>query len=408
MPDSQYFFAESELQELTLGLSCSVDSKDSAMELIAAVSSSLVSEPGDQMIGSLTRMLSRQSLLQLLVAGFSPDAVISKLEKHDATELENRFGKLWDTLEDCRQRWVPRLSQSAVKNSLAASRALGLTLVMPEDNLWPRGLDELRDSSPPVLFVEGNKACLSNLSGGKSIVGSRSATSYGKKVTEVLVQELSRLGHATVSGGALGIDQAVHEASIKEGIETVAVMAGGLDRKYPRANFELFGEITKNGAIISERAPGFAPSRWRFLQRNRLIAALTPETIVVEAGTKSGSISTANHALELGRELSAVPGPIFSSTSSGTNALIAEGKAKCWLPRQSRSPDRTSKEGALASRAADAIRELNIASESEIQKIAGLTKLELQMALQELNEKGLIQLIPASFDKWHYALNHGG
>lgn len=407
MPDSQHLLLDSELQELTLGLSPSVDSENSAMELIAALTFSLVSEPGDQMIGSLTRMLSRQSLLQHLLSGFSPDAVLSMLDKHHAEELENRFGRLRDTLEDCRQRWVPRLSRSALKNSLATSRTMGITLLLPEDNLWPRGLDDLGDSSPPVLFVEGNRACLANLSNGKSIVGSRSATSYGKKVTEVLVRELSTSGHATVSGGALGIDQVVHQASIKEGIETVAVMAGGLDRKYPRANFELFREITKNGAIISERAPGFAPTRWRFLQRNRLIAALTPETIVVEAGNKSGSISTANHALELGRELAAVPGPIFSDTSSGTNALIAEGKARCWQPRKPRSQAPTSKQGALASRAADALRELNIASESDIQKVAGLTKLEMQIALQELNETGLVQLIPASSGKWHYALNYG-
>jgi DNA processing protein len=131
-----------------------------------------------------------------------------------------------------------------------------------------------------------------------------------------------------VSGGALGIDAQAHKSTLDFGGQTIAVMAGGLDRLYPSKNLDLFEEIKQSGLLVSEMPPGTSPARWRFLQRNRLIAALGRATVVVEAGFRSGSINTAGHANELDRPVGAVPGPINSTRSAGCHRLIRERRAE--------------------------------------------------------------------------------
>jgi DNA processing protein len=262
-----------------------------------------------------------------------------------------------------------------------------------------------------MLFVEGDSNKLLNLEDGVSIVGSRACTGYGKQVTGLLVQKLAAANRPTVSGGAVGIDAALHQASVEQRLQTIAVMAGGLDRKYPRANYPLFEKIKLQGALISELPPGLAPTRWRFLQRNRLIAALTRTTVVVEAGVRSGSIRTANNALELDRELYAVPGSVLSGTSSGTNALIAEGKAQALHDldifasgNQEQSFQAT--ESALAKRARDAIREIGFPTRLEIAKGAGLTGAEVSIALHELAIQNLVIEDRNNKGEVHYALKY--
>jgi DNA processing protein len=210
-----------------------------------------------------------------------------------------------------------------------------------------------------------------------------------------LVAELAQVPRATVSGGAIGIDAQVHSTSVEHRLQTVAVMAGGLDRKYPKANLPLFTRVRECGALISELPPGVAPTRWRFLQRNRLIAALTPTTVVIEAGLRSGSIRTANNALELDRELLAVPGSILSGTSLGTNSLIADSKALplCDFTQFATGWQQVNEsefESAIAKRARDAIRELGTARQFEISKSAGLTAFEAKLAISDLKEVGVI------------------
>jgi DNA processing protein len=262
-----------------------------------------------------------------------------------------------------------------------------------------------------MLFAQGNSEVLSNLMDAVSIVGSRVASVYGTQVTKVLVAEPAKVSRSTVSGGAIGIDAQVHKTSVDLDLPTVAVMAGGLDRKYPKANSPLFSRIVERGSLISELPPGVAPTRWRFLQRNRLIAALTPTTVVIEAGLRSGSIRTANNALELDRELLAVPGSILTETSLGTNALICDGKAtllsnpKQFATGEAENPNQVA-ESNLAKRAHDAIRELGSSTESHIAKLAGLTDSELRIAIAELSAANLVIQDRSSVGLVHYALKY--
>jgi DNA processing protein len=371
-------------------------SKDRALALVAAGTISMVTEPGDRMAGALGRSLGRLELVELLIEGLPTASVVSALSQ--AGELEScrqSFGDLESTLADSRQRWLPRVSKSRLEHLFSQSATLKLQLVTNEQVNWPSGLNDLQDSAPAMLFVEGNYKAMSSLDDAVSIVGSRAASTYGIQVTKRLVSELAHAGRPTVSGGAIGIDAQVHLSSVEQKLTTIAVMAGGMDRKYPKANFPLFTRVRERGALISELPPGVAPTRWRFLQRNRLIAALTPTTVVIEAGIRSGSIRTANNALELDRELFAVPGSVLSGTSLGTNGLIVENKAlplcdvRLFATGQQQLVE-SEVESSIAKRARDAIRELGSARQFEISKCAGLTGFEAEIALLDLKRLGVV------------------
>jgi DNA processing protein len=178
------------------------------------------------------------------------------------------------------------------------------------------------DNPPEKLFVKGELCPEQKYI---AIVGSRKATSYGKKVTRHIAYELSGMGFCIVSGLALGIDTFAHEFALEAGGKTVAVLACGLDRIYPYENSKLAEKISKNGALISEYEKGAAPIKYRFLERNRLISGMSIATIVVEAGEKSGALITARHAVLQGREVFAVPGDIDRSESKGCALLLKEG-----------------------------------------------------------------------------------
>ena len=411
MPKSA-ILGDQELASLTSYFQPGGYSKDRALALVAAGSIAMVTEPGDRMAGALARILGRLELVELMIDGLETKSVVSALKM--AGELEScrqSFGDLENTLADSRQRWLPRLSKSRLEHLFTQSAALKLKLLTPEQDHWPIGLDDLQDSAPAMVFVEGDSKVLGALKDAVSIVGSRAASPYGLQVTKRLVTELAQVSRATVSGGAIGIDAQVHSTSLEQGLTTVAVMAGGMDRKYPQANFPLFKKIQERGALISELPPGVAPTRWRFLQRNRLIAALTPTTVVIEAGIRSGSIRTANNALELDRELLAVPGSILSSTSLGANWLIADSKALplCDLSQFATGNEEmtnTRFESALAKRAHDAIRELGYPTDTQIAKVAGLTNSELKLALTELVATNLVIQDRSSLGMVHYALKY--
>lgn len=404
--------SDQELFALTSAFQADDYRKDSALELVAAATLSMLIEPGDRMAGALVRTIGLVDLLGLLIDGLQTKSVIEALGHDDLVEdLRQNFGDLESTLADSRQRWLPRLSKSSLTDLFAQSKALGLTLVTSSDEFWPHGLNDLQDSAPVMLFVEGRVRELGNLSNAVSIVGSRSCTNYGLQVTNQLVSKLAAVQRPTVSGGAIGIDASAHQKSIVNGLATVAVMAGGLDRKYPRSNFALFEQIRQLGVLVSELPPGVSPTRWRFLQRNRLIAALTPTTVIVEAGHRSGSIRTANNALELDRDLYAVPGPVTSNTSAGTNLLICQGKALtlCDLDLFASGnsfPAQSEMESAEAKRASDAIREIGYPTKKQISKVAGLTEAELGRALYELKSLNHIIENRGLDGQVYYALNH--
>ena len=158
-----------------------------------------------------------------------------------------------------------------------------------------------------------------------SIVGTRNSTAYGERITRTLTRTLVRAGVTVISGMARGIDGAAHRTALEEGGKTVAVLGTGIDIPYPVGHRQLHQAIAERGLVVSENPPGMRARKGAFPKRNRIIAALAPVTIVVEAGFRSGALNTASQALELGRTVAAVPGPIDSDQSRGSNQLLRDG-----------------------------------------------------------------------------------
>lgn len=237
---------------------------------------------------------------------------------------------------------------------LEAAQRHGARLVVPESAEWPhfafsaleaagerrarRWLDGDRqpsDSGEPVpplaLWIKGALDLASVGVRAVAIVGARASTPYGEEVTRSFASELAERQFTVVSGGAYGIDAAAHRSALAATGDTVLVSAGGLDNPYPAGNATLYEQVAETGLCISESPPGCAPRRRRFLTRNRLIAALATGTIVVEAARRSGAINTANHCVELGRPLMAIPGPVTSGLSAGCHWLIARERGPARL-----------------------------------------------------------------------------
>lgn len=160
-------------------------------------------------------------------------------------------------------------------------------------------------------------------------MGARAATPYGVQVAGEIAGDLAVGGATIVSGAAIGIDAAAHRACLAVDGVTIAVLAGGVDKAYPSGHAGLLTDVSRRGVVVSEVPCGTAPTKWRFLQRNRLIAALSDATVVVEAGWRSGSLNTAGHAAALGRALGAVPGPVTSAASAGCHRILREYDGRC-------------------------------------------------------------------------------
>lgn len=217
-----------------------------------------------------------------------------------------------------------RLGSLDVDADLERADDVGAQIVVPGDELWPPALDEL--AVPPYcLWVRGTG--LDRLDRSVAIVGSRASTAYGERVAEELGAGLAQRGYTVVSGAAYGIDGAAHRGALAADGLTVAVLAGGVDRLYPTGHARLLAEIAQRGAVVAEVPPGCAPTRSRFLTRNRLIAVLTRGTVVVEAALRSGSLNTARWARGVGRQVGVVPGPVTSMSSAGCHQAIREGYA---------------------------------------------------------------------------------
>ena len=216
-----------------------------------------------------------------------------------------------------------QIMQRQVKDlELEISKAGGV-FITPEDNDWPISLADL--ATPPIgLVIAGDRSVLLKLDKSISIVGSRQPTNYGLQLSHSLASQASLAQLVVVSGGAYGIDTASHQGALSVGGLSIAVLAGGINRLYPLENQKLFKDITKSGLLISEVMPNTESKPYRFLIRNRLIAALSRSTVVVEAKFISGSIRTARDAAEIFRPVFAIPGPVTSPLSEGCHRLIAE------------------------------------------------------------------------------------
>jgi DNA processing protein len=234
-------------------------------------------------------------------------------------------------LGEALQRWAPRLSDVDPERDLATIERLGGGFLIPGDEHWPTGLDDLPDA-PYGLWYRGD------ITGGipaperaVALTGSRDSTSYGAAVTGDIAHELGRRGICVISGLGYGIDAHAHRGAVSgfagEGPATIAVLAGGLDRDYPAGNADLAAAIRANGLVVSEQPPNTAPTRYRFLQRGRLIAGLAGVTCVVEARWRSGALHTAHQAETIARHVAAIPGSVNSANSAGCHRLIRDGGA---------------------------------------------------------------------------------
>ena len=243
-----------------------------------------------------------------------------------------RAGALPDELV---ARTAARAQVDTAASDLDVVAALGGRLVTPEDDEWPQwrflafaGVErEAGAGEPFALWVVGSRPLAELTDRAVGIVGTRAASSYGEHVTGEIAGDLAVDGWTVVSGAAFGIDGAAHRAALGVGGTTIAVLACGIDRAYPAGHARLLRQIAREGAVVSEDPPGTSPARYRFLARNRLVAAMSDGVVVVEAGWRSGARNTAAWGRKLGRPVMAVPGPVTAASSTGCNRMIREGEA---------------------------------------------------------------------------------
>ncbi|MDQ0633583.1 DNA processing protein [Arthrobacter pascens] len=299
-------------------------------ERIARAALSRLMEPQDAAGLALVQAAGAVDALRIATGQLAPGPALER----EITELLAGIGGStgWGGMAAALKRWAPRIPDLAPERDLATMARLGGRLIVPSDGLWPAQLADLGIHEPICLWWRGLEQQLPGASSCVALVGSRDSTSYGASVTGDLGYSLAQRGFTVVSGGAYGIDAHAHRAALAGGsgaVPTIAVMAGGVDRFYPSGNEDLLRAVCNQGAVIAEVPPGSAPTRYRFLQRNRLIAALSAVTVVVEARWRSGALNTAHHAETLGRAVGAVPGSVHSANSAGCHRLLREGGAVC-------------------------------------------------------------------------------
>ncbi|WP_296605813.1 DNA-processing protein DprA [Nocardioides sp.] len=362
---------------------------------LARVALCAIGEPGDPRLLDQVTQLGAPAVLDLLLSG------------HRIDDLQ--------TDPDARRAALDP------EQTLADATRVGLRFVIPGDEEWPVQLGDLatapalfrRGGVPVGLWVRG-PARLDELAGSVAIVGSRSATTYGADVAADLAAALAGAGRVVVSGAAYGIDQAAHRGALAGGGATVAVLACGADRVYPVAHAQLIAHIGAHGAVVSEALPGWAPTQIRFLARNRLIAALTSGTVVVEAAIRSGALNTANWANRLNRTVMGVPGPVTSAPSEGVHQLIRSQAATLvtsgpevlesvsaageHLVEVRRGPVRprdrlTTRERQVL----DAVPAARAAPEASIARTAGLLVGDARQVLAALARHGLAEHVPGGW-----------
>lgn len=268
-------------------------------ERMARVALSMVAEPNDSTTGRVLAQVGGVETLRLIES----NDPVPGLARADTMIWHERFAA----------RVTPDLP-----DRVAETQGGEFDTLLPADKEWPAGLDDLGERAPYLLWTRGATSfVMAALSNRVTITGSRAATSYGEHVAGELATGLADEERVVVSGGAYGIEGAAHKSVLAASGQKIAVLAGGLDRPYPAGHSELLGRIGDVGLLVSELPPGAAPTRHRFLARNRLLTALSGATVIPEAGPRSGSMTTVIAAHVLGRGVGAVSGPVTSATSSG-------------------------------------------------------------------------------------------
>ncbi|WP_282945684.1 DNA-processing protein DprA [Cellulomonas endometrii] len=321
----------------------------SEAELLARAAWSIVAEPGDAAAGAVVAALGAPTALRWAAqaVGETPEVAWHRLRGlvHEGgapgagaagpTPVAGAPGGAGTAstvrvLARALPRWAPRLDGLDPGSAMDALAREGGVLLVPGGPGWPARLDDLGPLAPLCLWVRGGASLDGLTRRSVAVVGARASTPYGEHVAVGLGGGLAPHGVTVVSGGAYGIDVAAHRGALAAGGPTVALLAGGIDRPSPAGNRDLLERVVADGgALVAESPPGTPPTRSRFLQRNRLIAAVSGATVVVEAAWRSGALSTAARAAELLRPLGAVPGPVTSMASTGCHRLLRDGAAVC-------------------------------------------------------------------------------
>lgn len=359
-------------------------------ERLARVALSRLSEPGDVRLSGLVAELGAARVFDLL---------------HREQDVTGVYTDV-----------AARLRGLDPERDLHDAEAQGIRFLCPGDAEWPDAVTSLdhaaplqqRGGAPLGLWARGplrlDEACRR----AAAVVGSRSATTYGAGVASSLAAHLGEHGMTVVSGAAFGIDQAAHRGALAMKGPTVAVLACGVDRAYPSAHRNLLDYIADTGLVVSELPPGCAPTKLRFLARNRLIAALAQGTVVVEAAARSGALNTANWALRLNRVVMGVPGPVTSAPSEGVHdlirsrgaALVTRGEdvlellspAGSFLSEPLRGATRP--EDMLTGRqrqVLDAVPSVQPACADSVARVAGIAERDVPAAMTRLEELGLVE-----------------
>ncbi|MFT3799043.1 DNA-processing protein DprA [Microbacterium sp.] len=268
-------------------------------------------EPDDSVTGRLLAAVGAVETVRLAVSDDAMPRTVDPVE-----------GALW------RGKVAPRLDSRIIERARKETEQGRFDVLVPGDPYWPAGLSDLGHRAPAALWVSGAGSFLATkLCDSATITGMRAATGYGEYVAREIAADLAGAERVVVSGGGYGIDRAAHLAALEVDGPTIAVLSGGLNRLYPAGNRDLLERIGGLGLLVSELPPDATPTRWRILAHDRIMAALSGATVIVEAGYRSGSLNVAARAAQIGRPVGAVPGPVTSVASAGTHRLLRDGIA---------------------------------------------------------------------------------
>ena len=309
--------------------------RDMEADRLACVKLSCATEPGDLRVTGLVSEAGAGKVLGYLEAA-------AEVESHWAFSIGHDLAHVDPS----------RVLEQAARH--------GIRFVIPGDAEWPDQLGALRDAGalhdrggePVGLWVRGEGDLRQAAATSVAVVGSRAATSYGQDQAGSLSRELASMGQTIISGASYGVDQAAHRGALAAGGPTIAVLPCGADRAYPSAHAQLLDAIAQRGLVVSEGPPGTAPTRTRFVARNRIVAALAEGTVLVEGAVRSGALNTARWATNLHRPVLGLPGPVTSAASAGVHQLIRVGEATMVTNVQEILNDLTAPPAADAARSA--------------------------------------------------------
>jgi DNA processing protein len=380
-------------------------------ERAARMALGMLVEPGSRELGVLVRSVGAPEALARAVGGYGitpmlAGAVQARLRAAGVNGSPDVSGRLAEQMEELAER-------------------LGARIITAAEEEWPQALDELvrasregnmlrRDTDPPMcVWARGPLRLAETLERSVSVVGARAVTGYGGYVASEFAYGLAERGWTVVSGGALGVDVTAHRGALAGGGATIAVMACGIDKAYPAANAAVLEQIGGEGLLLTEWPPGTQPHKTRFLTRNRVIAAATRGTVMVEAGSRSGARSTLGYARLLRRTAMVVPGPINSAMSVGCHIELRQPDTVL-VTRVEEIIEEIGSVGELATpiqgagrpedvldplqaRILDAVRPRRAATAEEIAAVAGVSGREARRNLPLLEELGFVMSGPDGY-----------